>query len=96
MGVGSVSLKPSKVAGGRTVSASACLECGAAPGPILVELSSSMPEVAYPSVPSIVIPTGMQSGAFTVTTSSVATITTPRITATANEVSASKTLTISP
>lgn len=96
IGVASIGLKPAKVRGGRTVSGSVNLECEASPGPILAELDSSMPEIAYPAVPSIVIPAGTQSAPFSVLTTPVATKATPSIQGTANGISASAQLTVSP
>jgi hypothetical protein len=96
MGVDCLSLKPSKVAGGKAVNGSATLECKAGPGPILVELSSTNPAVATPVPSSITVPVGAQLGSFDVATSPVAEKATPSINATANGVSKSQTLTVSP
>jgi hypothetical protein len=84
------------VTGGTTVPGSVKLECKAAPGSILVELSSTDPEVAMPSQPSLMIPAGTQSAAIEVTTTPVASRMRPTIVAEANGGSKSRTLTVNP
>jgi hypothetical protein len=96
MGMSSVSLTPNPAVGGNVVDATAKLECKAGPGPILVELSSSDAAVASPDVPSVVIPVGAQTAAFTVETAPVAAITKPKIIGKANGITKSKTLTVTP
>jgi len=96
MAVSSVSLNPTSVTGGTTVPGSVKLECKAAPGSILVELSSTDPEVALPTQPSLVIPAGSQSAAIQVTTTPVASRMRPKIVAEANGGSKSRTLTVNP
>jgi probable HAF family extracellular repeat protein len=64
-------LSPNPVVGGNTVSGVVSLECPAAPGPIVVSLSSSNSAVAAPTVPTVTIPAGAVSGAFAVKTARV-------------------------
>jgi len=85
---------PSKVVGGLTSNGTAKLECKAGPGPITVTLGSGNAAASVP--PSIVIPVGVQSGTFQVTTTPVAVTTKAVISATANGISKSKTVTVSP
>lgn len=96
MGPLSVSLSPTSVTGGAGVAGVAKLECRAGPGPITVNLTSTDAALASPTVASIVIPVGAQSGAFAVTTSSVLARTTSKIGATANGISKLRTLTVLP
>ena len=63
-------MTPATVVGGASVNGTVTLECDAAPGDVVVTLSSSLPSVAQPT-PTITIPSGQASGAFTVTTSGV-------------------------
>ena len=70
IGVATITLTPATVVGGASVNGTVTLECDAAPGDVVVTLSSSLPSVAQPT-PTITIPSGQASGAFTVTTSAV-------------------------
>jgi hypothetical protein len=85
---------PSNVVGGLTSNGTAKLECKAGPGAITVTLGSSNTVASVP--PSIVIPVGVQSGTFQVTTTPVAVTTKAVISATANGIAKTKTLTVSP
>jgi len=96
MGPLSVSLSPTSVTGGAGVAGVARLECRAGPAPITVNLSSTDAAVASPTIASIVIPVGAQSGEFAVATSPVLARTTSRIGATANGISKLRTLTVLP
>src|SRR5262249_6426992 len=55
IGVKSVSLTPNPVVGGNDVNGKVTLECEAAPGDIIVTLSSSAPGIANPTVSSLTI-----------------------------------------
>lgn len=92
----SIALAPTSVVGGGVVAATAKLECKAGPGDILVELGSTNAAVANPAVPSVVVPAGTQSVPFTVTTAPVIKTTKPKIVGTANGVSKSRTLAVTP
>jgi WD40 repeat protein len=70
IGVATITLTPATVAGGSPVSGTVTLECDAAPGDVVVALSSSIPSVAQPT-PTITIHAGEATGPFTVTTSIV-------------------------
>jgi hypothetical protein len=96
IGMLSVALTPTTVVGGLPVNGVAKLECKAGPGPIVVDLASTNPAVAHPTLASIVVPAGTQTGAFVVTTTPVATRTKPAIQATANGITKSKTLVVNP
>jgi hypothetical protein len=96
IGMLSVTLTPTTAVGGKPVAGSAKLECAAAPGPIAVTLGSSNPAVAHPVAASIVVPQGLQSQPFTVTTASVMAATSATIHATANGIKNWKTLNLIP
>jgi hypothetical protein len=69
MGLKSVTLSALHVVGGTKVIGKARLECEAGPGPVTVRLGSNRPASASPVAVSIVIPEGLQSEAFDITTS---------------------------
>jgi hypothetical protein len=94
MGVASLSLAPTAVVGGSVVTATAKLDCAAGPGPVLVTLASTNPAVANPVAGSILVPAGTQNAGFQVVTSAVGGTTKPKISATANGVTKTKTLTV--
>jgi hypothetical protein len=94
VGMYSLSVVPSPVVGGVTATGTAKLECKAGPGPITVTLGSSNAVASVPA--SIVIPAGVQSGSFQVATTPVAVSTKAIISGTANGITKSKTLTVSP
>jgi hypothetical protein len=96
MGVMSLTLSPTTAVGSNAVAGIAKLECKAGPGPITVDLSSSNPAVANPVATSVVVPQGLQSVSFDVTTSLVQSKTAATITGTANGIQKSKTLTVTP
>jgi hypothetical protein len=95
MTVLSVSLTPSPVVGGNPVTGTVKLECKAEPA-VLVELGSSNPAVADPTVPSVLVAAGSQTAPFTVNTSAVAKKTTVEITAEANGLATTKKLKVTP
>lgn len=80
--------------GGVQVEGLVKLECAAGPGPIFVDLSSTAPDVANPSTPSVLVPVGQRIMPFTVTTAPVEKATRKKIVATANGVTKSNTLTV--
>jgi hypothetical protein len=96
MGMLSVTLTPTSVVGGNTVAGIAKLECKAGPGPIVVALSSTNAAVAAPTVSSITIGTGVQTGTFQVLAAPVTVTTRPAIQATANAITKQKVLTVLP
>lgn len=96
MGLLSLSLAPTTVVGGIKSTGTAKLECAAAPGPITVSLSSSVPAVAAPVAASVVVPQGASSVAFDVATSIVPARSTASVSAVANSISKSRTLTVTP
>jgi hypothetical protein len=59
-------------------------------------LSSTKPELAMPTVSSITIPAGSQTGNFTVTTVKPSVVSKAKIKATANGISKIVTLTVNP
>jgi hypothetical protein len=54
------------------MAASLVLECPAAPGAVVVNLSSSNPAVAWPGAASVTVPAGAVTARFTVLTADVA------------------------
>jgi hypothetical protein len=96
MGMSSLALTPTTVAGTQPVVGTAKLECKAGPGPITVDLVSSDAAVAQPVAASIVVPQGVQSAPVEVTTSKVLVKARATISATANGRTKSKTLTVIP
>lgn len=71
IGVSSLTLSPNPVVGGRSVTGSLVLECPAAPGAVVVNLSSSNPAVAWPGAASVTVPAGAVTSRFTVLTADV-------------------------
>jgi hypothetical protein len=96
MGMLSVTLVPTKVAGTQPVAGTAKLECKAGPGPVTVNLASSQPAVAQPVAPAVVVSQGLQSASFDVTTSKVLAKATASISGTANGIAKSRILTVTP
>jgi hypothetical protein len=94
MGMYSASLSPTRVVGSQPVTGVARLECKAGPGPVTVNLSSSNPVVARPVAASVVVPQGIQSASFDVTTAAVQAKSTATIAGTANGITKSRKLTI--
>ena len=91
-----LSLSPPTVVGVIKVIGKAKLECVAAPESITVDLRSNRPDMASPVAMNIVIPQGLQSGTFDVTTHPVDQRTWVSITATANDIAKSTTLRLDP
>jgi hypothetical protein len=96
IGVQSVTLNPKTVVGGNPVTGTATLECAAGPNDISVALSSTKPSVAQPAVPSVVVPAGAKTMTFQVNTNGVPVNTNATIKATANGITASKKLIVTP
>ncbi len=63
-----ITLTPNPAREGTVVSGTVTLECPAAPGPIVVSLTSSNPAVAAPATSSVTIPAGARSAPFSVRT----------------------------
>lgn len=85
IGVASVTLSPNPVVGPNRVTGTVTLECPAAPGNIVVTLTSGNPAVAN-VVPSIRVPAGATSAPFHVSTADVSVVSYANIRATANGV----------
>ncbi len=96
IGVKSLSISPSSVVGGSSATGKITLEFPAAPGPITVNLSSSNGAVAAPTVGSVVVPHLSSTAKFTIATHAVAANTAVTITATANGISKSANITVTP
>jgi hypothetical protein len=96
MGLDSMTLSPTSVAGGNPVAGSVKLVCNAGPGPVVVELGSSHPAVATPVIQTVFVPQGLKSATFDVVTTPVPAKTSVAITAAANGTSKSRTLTVTP
>ena len=89
-------LVPNPVIGGTSVAGTVTLQCPAGPGDIVVSISSSIPSVAVPVAPTVVVPAGTQTWPFGVTTFPVDRQRLPTISVTANGISKGKTLTVNP
>jgi hypothetical protein len=94
MGMLSLTLTPTSVAGGNGVVGKATLECKAGPGAITVGLASSNAGVGKPTTSSMSIPAGIQYKTFDITTSPMLAKATTIIAASANDISKTKTLTV--
>jgi hypothetical protein len=92
MGLQSVLSAPTVVRGTKVIG-TARLECKAGPGPVTVRLGSNRPEIASPVAVDIVIPQGVQSETFDITTSGVGSV---WIFGTANKITQSKSLKVTP
>ncbi|MFO1352729.1 MAG: heparinase II/III family protein [Gammaproteobacteria bacterium] len=95
MGLQAFALAPNPVVGPATVTATASLECAAAPDAITVALASSNTAVATTPA-SIVIPAGATDGTFVISAADVAVRSTTIIKASANAISKSLNLTVNP
>jgi hypothetical protein len=89
-------LSPNPAAGGSSVTGTITLECPAAPGPVVVSLSSSNTAVARPTATSITIPGGVTTASFRVQTSAVGASTNVNIYATVFGVRKTAPLTVRP
>ncbi len=88
----SVSLSPSTVLGGTSLTGLVTLDGPANPGGEVVTLASSDPSASVP--PSLTIPAGASTGSFTINTTGVNTTTQSTISATASGITASAVLTV--
>jgi len=89
-----VTLTPSTVVGGGTVSGQATLECAAPSGGTTISLLSTNTAVATPATSSSVVPAGATKASFSVRTKTPAATTTLSIRAAANGVTKSAPLTV--
>jgi len=96
MGPASVTLSPTSVASGNSVSGKVTLECKAGPGPVTVDLASSNPAVADPVAANIAVPQALQSAMFTVSTGTALSKAYATISGSANGITKSKRLTVTP
>jgi len=94
MGLTSMTLTPTNVVGSNGVTGKATLECNAGPGPITVDLASNNAGVAYPVAASIVVPQGVKTANFDVTTNAVHARSYATISGKANGITKSKKLTV--
>ena len=94
--VKSIALSPNPVTGGTPVTGTVNLDCAAAPGDIVVALSSSKPAVAQPDVATLLFPAGTKTQTFSITTRTVTVATGVAIKAAANGIAKSKKLTVNP
>ncbi|RPI13334.1 MAG: choice-of-anchor D domain-containing protein [Lysobacterales bacterium] len=96
IGMSSITLTPTTVVGGQPVAGTAKLECKAGPGPITVALASTDAAVARPVAASVVVPQGLQSAPFDVTTSVALARTKATLSATASGIARTKILYVTP
>jgi len=96
MGMKSLVLSANPVVGGTKLIGTARLECEAGPGPVTVRLGASNPTIASPVAEDIVIPQGLQSETFDVTTSVVGNKREVWIFGTANKITKSQALKLTP
>lgn len=98
IGPKAMTFKPTSAVGGTLPGATAkvTLECRAGPTPITVELSTDKPEAAYPVAASVVVPVGVQSAVFDIMTNQVYGKVLAPISAAANGVTRTKSLTVLP
>lgn len=96
IGVLGLALSPNPVVGPNGVVGTVTLECPAAPGSIVVTLTTSNAAVAKPAVTSITIPAGSATGTFNVTTTDVSAVSYANIRATASGVWKAVKLTVNP
>jgi hypothetical protein len=96
MGLYSLTLSPTSLVGGFPTAGKVTLECKAAPGPVTVNLVSSIPTVANPIASSVVVPQGLSTATFNVVTTPVLSKTSVNIQGTANALSKSRALTVKP
>lgn len=96
VGVGLLTLGPNPVTGPESATGTVTLECPAAPGDIVVGLTSGSPSIAKPAVTSLTIPAGSTTGTFTITTADVAAVSSASIRANANNLARSAVLTVNP
>jgi probable HAF family extracellular repeat protein len=91
-----IAFSPNPVRGGTAATGTVTLECPAAPGPIVVSLTSSTPAVAAPTVTSVTIPAGGTSATFSLRTTAVTSSTNVTINAWVFGVRRTASLTVQP
>ena len=96
MGLFSLTVAPSPVVGGKPVVGTAKLACKAGPGPLIITLGSSNTAKASPVATNVVVPVGVQSTTFDVTTMPVLSLTWVAINATVNGSKKWKYVTLTP
>jgi hypothetical protein len=96
IGLQSLALSASTVVGGTKLIGTAKLECEAGPGTVTVHLGSNKPAIASSVAVEIVIPQGVQSETFDVTTSAVDGNRLVAIFGTANQITKFKSLKVTP
>jgi hypothetical protein len=96
IGASAVSMRPNPAKGGSIVTGTVTLEAPAAPGAVVVQLSSSNPALANPTVSSVTIPQGATTATFTIVTQAVSASTQVVITASTLDKSKTGTLTLNP
>jgi len=96
IGLASVTLTPIRVVGGKPVTGTAKLECEAGPNDVTVELRSSNPAIANPVATSLVVPVGLQSQPFDVTTMPALSNKAVTISGTTRAITKSKVVTVTP
>jgi probable HAF family extracellular repeat protein len=92
----SLTLASNSIVGGSTVAGTVSLECAAAPGPIVVALSTSNSALATPTTGTVTIPAGSTSGSFAIRTARVSVSTSVSIRATVYGIVKVATLTLTP
>jgi len=92
MGLTAITLMPIRVVGSQPVIGKATLECKAGPGPIMVDLASRFPTIAFPVAASVAVPQGVSSTLFDVITNAVFVPSGTTITGTANGITKSRNL----
>jgi probable HAF family extracellular repeat protein len=91
-----LTLSPNPVRGGATVTGTIALECPAAPGAIVVTLTSGTAAVAAPIASSVTIPAGATTATFSIRTSATSANTSVSINAWVFGVRKTATLTVTP
>jgi hypothetical protein len=92
IGVKSVSVSPNPIIGGNTATGTVTLECPAAPGNITVTLSDNIASTTLPA--SVVVAAGTSTKTFSITTTAVGNNQVGTLTATANGISKSVSVTV--
>jgi hypothetical protein len=97
IGAAAVEVSPTSVTGGTSATGAVTLECPAAPGQIVVTLTTNRPDVAFPVPATLTIPSGSTRATFVLFTVGGGTSSqSVTLTATANGVSANTSLTVNP
>jgi hypothetical protein len=91
-----VTLTPTAVTGGASVTGAATIECAAPAGGVTATLTSTNVSAAVPASPSLIFAAGSTQAAFAVRTNAVAAVTTPAIRVVVNGVTKSAVLEVRP